>query len=273
MNKKIACSLSLVLAGVAQIASARPMLIDFGDNFDLNGSSWPNDTFDDQLNVENNGVANGSLGTYFNLSYGGTTFTNFCMSENGVFALSAASGCGQADDLVISVLGNDWVSDSTAFATNEGSVSFSTGGLIDLTAPYNQGEAQKVIRFLWNDLLLSPDVGGDGITRYGFQALFFERSDGGFDLQLNYGHLGNTDPFPGVQSITFGNTTLFEGAPPFLTANNYDFSFVGDTFTVGGTPPQTSVPEPATLSLLSAGLGMLGLSALRRRRSTRGATA
>jgi len=272
MNKKIAGSLSLILVGVSQVASARPLLIDFGDNFDTNGSSWPNDTFDDQLNVANDGVANGSLGTYFNLSFRGTTFTNFCIAENGTLALSAASGCGQANDLVISVLQNDWVSDPTAAATSEGSVSFSTGGLIDLVAPYNKDEAQKAIRFLWNDLLLSPNVGGDDFTRYGFQALFFERGDGGFDLQLNYGHGGNTDPFPGVQAITYGSSLLYDGAPPFLTATDYDFSFVGETFTVGGTPP-TTVPEPGTVSLLLAGFGTLALSTLRRRRGAPAASA
>src|SRR5689334_11267737 len=227
MNKKIACALSLFL--VCRMASAGPLRIDFGDNFALNGSSWPNDSFDDQVNVENNGVANGSLGTYFNLSFRGTTFTDFCLAENGVVTLSAQSGCGGANDLTVSVLANDWVSDSTAQATQQGSVSFSTGGLIDRAAPFNESEAQKTIRFLWNDLLLSPSVGGDGITTYGFQALFFERSDGGFDLELNYGHEGNTDQFLGVQSITYGNSVLFDGAPPILTANDYTFSFVGET--------------------------------------------
>jgi hypothetical protein len=51
-------------------------------------------------------------------------------------------------------------------------------------------------------------------------------------------------------------------------ATDYRFSFVGETFTVGGTPePPNDVPEPETFSLLLAGFGTLALSALRRRRA------
>lgn len=265
-----ACSLALLLVAVAGPASARAIRIDFGNNFEFNGSSWPDSTANDDVNVENDETFEGSLGAHVPLTFGGTTFTDFCLSENGFFTLSATSGCGGIDDLAIQVLGNDWVSDASVSAILEGSVSFSTGGRIDrvsTVAPYSDAQAQDAIRFLWNNLLLSPSVGGDGIARSAFQALFFERSDGGFDLELNYGLIGDPGPFLGVQSISYGGTTLFDGAPPILQANNYVFSFVGDTFTVGGStppPPPTSVPEPQTLSLLLAGLA---LAALRRRRA------
>jgi hypothetical protein len=276
MHKKIlASSLALILVTAAGTASARPLRIDFDDTvFDTNGSSWPNDTFDDNVDVSNDGVSDGSLGTYFELAFGGTTFTSFCLEEDGVVTLSAQAGCGGANDLVISVLGNDFLSDPSKPATagggilnggGGGSVSFSTGGLIDRqgtgTPPtFDEAEAQRAIRFLWNGLPLESDPDGIG---YGFQAIFFERA-GGFDLELNYGFNG-TDPFPGVQSITFGGASLFAGTAPILTATDYFFSFVGDTFTVGGTPP-TSVPEPETFTLLLGGFATMALSALRRRR-------
>ena len=266
MNKTVACSMSLILAMLAASeASARPLRIDFGDNFELSGSSWPNDTFDDNVDVENNGVFEGALaGAGFALSFGGATFSDFCFAENGVLTLSTQSACGGTNDLVISVLSNDWLSDATAPATAEGSVSFSTGGLIDREAPFVESEAQRTVRFLWNNLLLSPAVGGNDIDRYGFQALFFERTDGGFDLELNYGDDFSPQQFLGVQSIAFGGSTLFEGSPPLLTAS-FSFSFVGDTFTVGSTTPPPAVPEPGTLSLLLAGFGALVASVRRRR--------
>jgi len=271
MNKTLACSLSLVLATfAASEASARPLRIDFGTGFnsDGTGSSWP-DSFDDNVDVQDGGVFNGSLaGAGFAPSFGGTTFSNFCLAEDGVVTLSAQAGCGGTTDLVISVLANDWVSDRTAQATSDGSVSYSGGGLLDREAPFVETEAQKAFRFFWHGLSLSPAVGGDPFELFGFQALFLERSGGGFDLELNYGDDTAPQNFPGVQSITFGGSTLFEGTGNFLTAS-FAFSFVGETFTVGTgggtTPPPVGIPEPGTLSLLLVGLGALVAGARRRR--------
>jgi PEP-CTERM motif len=274
MNKTVACSLSLVLATLlASEASARPLRIDFGSPFnaDGTGASWP-DSFNDNVNVEGNGVFNGSLaGAGFALSFGGADFSDFCLAEDGIVTLSTQSACGGTNDLVISVLANNWLSDATAAATSEGSVSYSEGGLIDLEAPFVESEAQRAIRFFWHDLLLSPAVGGDDIERFGFQALFLERAGGGFDLELNYGRDSGVQQFPGVQSITFGGSSLFDGTPPILTSS-FAFSFVGDVFTVGTgggtTNPPTSVPEPGTLSMLLAGFCVLA-AGLRRRQARR----
>lgn len=255
--KTLTCTLVGVLAAsAAGSAAARGILIDFNDFdpslFQITGQAWPNSS-DDGVDVRNDGTASGTLP--FGLLIGSTTFTAYCLSENGEISFAAtgdACAAASSDSAVFSVLGADWVSSFDGFATNDGDVSVSLNGLVDRVAPFDAGEAQNTVRFLWNGVTLA---GGSGDPYY-FQALIYDLGGGDFDLQFNYG-FGADSYAVGFQRITAGGTTLFSGTSPFSSATDYDFSFRAGELGGSVTPPPTTVPEPGALTLLVAGAGLL----------------
>ena len=77
------CGATVALAA-ADVASARPTQIDFGsdlDAFEDFGAIWPENSFLDGVDLTNEGTSFDALP--FALSVGGTSYTNYCMVENG----------------------------------------------------------------------------------------------------------------------------------------------------------------------------------------------
>lgn len=259
---------SVLLA--TDLAQARPTRIDFGsdpDDFVLTGALWP-DAFLDGVDLTNNGTTSGALP--FDLLIGTTSYTNYCMVENGFVQFSTiANPCapGAADPLaVFTVLGDAWLSVFDGSATTLGTTSVSLDGVVDRNldgGDFELADAQDAVRFLWNAVTLEP-----GGVEFTFQMLLFDLGAGNFDVEFNYGSPGDflAAYNVGQQRITtHDGGELLLGQQPFLSATNYDFSFRNGV--LGEGPDPTPVPEPGSLSLLTLAIGGLLLVKRRRRRA------
>lgn len=265
----------MLLVAVCDIASARPIRINFEDLFDTLGEDWT-DTFADGVDLTGDGTFGAALP--FDLNIGLATYDAYCVSENGQiwFGAGGADACGAdpgSDPLldVLSVLNADWESTYDVFesSTNPGAVSVSLGFVdrdLDGDGTFELADGVDALRFLWNDVTLAGDVSGQ---LYAFQAILFGLGGGDFDLEFNYGLAGDAPYAVGIQSITgAGIVPSYNGTPPFGPDSDFFFGFRAGEFTVG-TPPQppTTVPEPGTLWLLVAGASCLLWSGLHRYRS------
>lgn len=258
-------------------AEARKTAVDFptGGEFANEGSSWE---FPTTFYAPSQFPVSGSLEFTFEafsgsaLNIGGSSFTGFCMFEDGAFSLTqSGGGCSDASNALFSGLaGLDLVaSDSATDPFAPGAVFISHGYSADRlvsgepgeAAPYDLADARTALRFSWIDMALQAP---DAPPAYSMQAFIYFLGDGDFQLDLRYAGAS----FEGAsQLFSVNGNSLFSSSEPLLEGNDYFFCFTGGALAGCGTePPPTNVPEPGPFVLLAAGLLSLALAYRRKLR-------
>jgi hypothetical protein len=143
---------------------------------------------------------------------------------------------------------------AAAFAMVGGAHAATDLGVITDTASFSGTAASETFTFT-----LTSDV----VDAYaGVTATFGKKS--GYDITSVF--FGSTQILPSASTPTFDNYVIFSGA---LAAGNYSFTVNGTPKSAGasfsGTIEVTPVPEPESLALAVAGLGVAGFVARRRK--------
>lgn len=125
-------------------------------------------------------------------------------------------------------------------------------------ATYDINNALDAYRFTWLGVCQTC-TGSDTVS---FQVLLIDRKNGDFDLDFNYG--GGTST--GLFGYTLGSNTLPLAASTF-NGIGPDYCFRSGVGSLCGSV--AAVPEPETIALVMAGLGLLGMATRRRRASAK----
>lgn len=235
-----------VLAVSSQSAHAGRVNVDFdGDAFATTGEIFLSDD-------THFGTGAGTVPFQLNFGSGAATY-DYCFAANGyVSFVSTGGGCGSGG-----APSGNYIAPFFTDLTVGGNTLSSTG-LVDSTAPFIESEATPAMRFIWD----ATDSSGNAVLA---GLMLLDRGAGNFDFLFQYGNdLFGIDgaPATGSQGFSLGSNVSPLVSGPFATSTTYRFSFVDGTCVSCGS---TSVPEPATLTLLVAGL--IGLAFLRRRRA------
>jgi hypothetical protein len=262
-------------------AEARAIRIDQVEEFfNDRGQAWSSTSYQTQDGAQ-------SWNLPFALTIGGTSYSSLCASTFGVVWFGAAT-CTSPSSLA--ELGSlpyfsptfdaGFVANASPNTINDsGAMSVSRGVINPFDAPYDSGYCDPstedgfggydvpaclaieesagrlydAFRVQWS----YPVAEGAEARLYQLVFLSLDGKDGNgpgaFEVEVNYSGGG----FESDGGISAGGQT----ATLAPTSNGYVFRFGNG----GTTPPPTPVPEPGTLGLLGAALGVLAL--VRRRRS------
>lgn len=284
--------LAAMLVTVPLSVEARRIQVDFGpESFPGSGAGWPGregaggpGSFDDQIDVSTGPYTDSILfttqyidsgnvlGTYSSseLLVNGSLYDSILINEDGSFSLFSSAIGAQSIDPYFSLFNRDLVSDPSAPATSPGSVSYTHGFAMGITgAAPDPDTAVAGIRLYWNNLLAADDP--DGFP-FEMQAYIYFLGNGDFDLDFRYGQGDWTDSV-GAQAIRVADTSIFSNSSDLVETTDtisYFFSFRNGVLQGGTDPePPVGVPEPATGTLIIAGIAGLLFAARRRLRLSR----
>lgn len=231
-------------AGAALVLAAQPASAQFirsNPGFATNVTFRNDDSSFDLLNAG------------FTMSWNGTTTNLVGLNNNGYAALNATPGyivpcnpnttCGYS---VLQVFNYDLDSRNLA------------------TSPLTYGTSTIGGRNAFGANWLNFGYYSHGGPVLNFQLVLIDRSDiaaGDFDVEYNYGNLGG-----GAYAGWTSPSAFYEiaNAGPAIANTRYTFQARNGVI-AGGTHITTTTPEPATVGLMAAGLGLLGVAARRRR--------
>ncbi len=172
----------------------------------------------------------------------------FLVTIEQVGANVVVTGSGSLDLTGLSSIGA--TNDTTAINASAGVISIGSP-IFDATDRY-LGSITGPSSFGSGGSIVSSDSGGgDKVTLYG--------TNGEVDVAAGY---VSGDPLS--DSTTYNNATL---ATLGLAVGSYTWTLPSDSYTIEVGMPAVTAPEPASLTLLAAGVGMTLLAARRRRRS------
>lgn len=284
--------LAAALVALPLSVEARRIQVDFGpESFPGSGAGWPGregagspGSFDDQIDVSSGPYSDSMLftsqyidsgnvlGTYSSspLLVNGSLYDSILINEDGSFSFFSSEIGAQSVDPFFSLFNKDLVSDPSQPATSPGSVSYTHGFAMGITgAAPDPDTAVAGIRLYWNNLLAADDP--DGFP-YEMQAYIYFLGNGDFDLDFRYGE-GDWANSVGAQTIRAGDAPLYSNANDLAATTDtlsYFFSFRNGVLQGGTDPePPVGVPEPATGTLLIAGIAGLFFAHRRRLRLSR----
>lgn len=280
----LALLVSLVFAPTVE---ARRIAVDFdAGDFSTQGSAWVFTNPFDPSALPASGSLEFTVGSFGSspLSIGSTSFTGYCMFEDGAFSFTqAGASCNDSGNALFNVLPADLQALAALSVSGPGAVFASQGYAAnafsedDSGATYSESDAVASLRFSWIDMAPSYTNGEPDGPAYSMQAFIYFLGNGDFELDLRYGieEFGNPNPlFPPVtQSIFANGAALYSNNDPIQAGANYFFRFTGgqmELVDVPGAPnPPTPVPEPGALVLMMAGLASLACISRRTSFSSR----
>lgn len=193
---------------------------------------------------------------------------------------SLSAGTITYDDSVLTGVGTEYI------AAGDLALNFNNAGFSPFFSPYNTGGGNG--NFQVATILKASDVTGTGLT-------FTDGVLSSIDLDANLQIIAQLwSPAQGQAHANLPTVDDIVEFPPFVTARPFEgsFSISGNTYTfdvngqggvtfivddsryatiafnrTGTIDAVVAVPEPSTYAMMGAGLAVLGLGALRRRRA------
>jgi hypothetical protein len=255
----LAATISALLTAQAE---ARGVRIDFLDtNFESFGVAWDPVV---GVDVTSSPAQVAAVDIGFDIQFGSVTVNTLYIHEDGYVSFNAADGADFIAPFRADLTQTVTVVDPTDAILPPGSVSYS-GGYIDLEGdpfgdppdPYDASEANDAFRVTWYGMI--------GTTEGSAQLVLINRGrPGDFDIEFNYQDFA--DLVPTSAGFALGGSSLDFGGP-FANSPDHTFAFRNGVY--GTAPAHASVPEPGSLTLLAAGLLLLGIALQHRRVSGR----
>jgi hypothetical protein len=214
----------------------------------------------------------GNLPFAINFGQAGPAVSHFCIDLfEGTIGFEANCLLNSPDYLAPLFPGKQifqsfWVVDSSLDQVSEpGSVTYSTGRLAadPNQIPPDPSDAPLAVRFNWF-LVNCFQCNSPAVS---FQAILIDASKnnapGDFDLEFNYSGANSAfDPFAAELNLA-NNFFSFDGTG-IQSRESFDFQFRNGVGTLVDGGGGGTVPEPGTIALLLAGLGMASLARRRK---------
>ncbi len=249
--------LALAMSIFSTFAMAgREIEIDQGDNYDVSGQKWsfPGDYFHDSFSTV--GSSTVSVPILLNIGAGAQNY-RFSLDVGGRVVLLDGSGNATSDYIAplyhpaSTFTPDPGIGGFIAFGAGQIDPSILTG---TPTPPFDLSNALTVYRFLWRNVC-SPLCSGSGLDDTNFEAVLIDRGNGDFDLDFNYGDPQGPAPTGAIGGFLLG---LNEAAFTSFTSPGPDYCFRGGVGSLcSDIVNPNPVPEPGTVALVLAGLGLL----------------
>ena len=267
--------ISMGAASVPALAG-RGILVDQGDNYPLDGQKWdfPGAYFQDSFSTVGSGTVTPAIP--LNIGAGAQLYT-FRFDPTGRAVMLDSNGVATTNFIAplesgfsdVTFIPDSGVGGFIAFGAGQIAPSVLTGNPV---GPFDPNAALSVYRFLWRNVCI--DFNGAcvaGSTDFNFEAVLVDRGAGDFDLDFDYAPPNDALATSSAGYLLGANAASFTD----FSSPGPDYCFRGGVGQLCGSVvvPPTTVPEPAPIALLAAGIGLLGVATRRRRGAAFAATA